>query len=450
VNRKVLIIVENLPVPFDARVWNEALSLRANGYDVTVLCPRDKKHSKGYEFLDGIHVYRHPRFGEGNSVFGYLVEFFCALFFEFFYALWIFFRRGFRVIQGCNPPDDIFLVALPFKIFGVKYIFDHHDANPELYLSKYGKDDLLYKAQVLLEKMTYAVSDVVMATNGSYRNLALTRGGHKSEDVFIVRNGPDLARLRAVAPDPALKHGKDYLVGYVGNMGVQEGLDILLEAALHIRNSGRRDVHFTCVGGGPELPILRRMVADMGLEDTVNFTGRVPDEQLVAVLSTADVCVNPDKPCEMNDISTMIKIMEYMALEKPIVQFDLKEGRFSAAEASLYASNANPVPDFAAKILWLLDHPEERKRMGQIGRKRVEQELAWKFSVDNLLAAYERAFAGRKQAGPRSEPGEPAQETPDSVRRAVPSAVSPSWADQKNGQEPPVFAGKEEENQVAE
>lgn len=396
--KKVLIIVENLPVPFDARVWNEACSLRANGYGVTVLCPKDKKHKKGYEFLDGIHVYRHPMFGEGNSVSGYIIEFFCALFFEFIYASWIFLRRGFSVIQGCNPPDDIFLVALPFKLFGVKYIFDHHDANPELYLSKYSNRGLLYKIQVLLEKLTYRFSDVVMATNHSYRELAVTRGGLALEDVFVVRNGPDFDRLHLLPPDPALKHGKSYLVGYVGTMSVQEGLDILLEVALRIRTMGRRDVHFTCVGGGPGLAGLRQMVKDMKLEDTVTFTGRIPDDEMLAILSTADVCVNPDKPCEMNDISTMIKIMEYMALEKPIVQFDLKEGRFSAGEAAVYASKEDQVPDFAAKILWLLDRPEERKRMGAIGRRRVETELAWKYSVDPLLAAYDRAFSKRTPA----------------------------------------------------
>ncbi|MFZ0273521.1 MAG: glycosyltransferase family 4 protein [Acidobacteriaceae bacterium] len=409
--RKVLIIVENLPVPFDARVWKEALALRANGYGVTVLCPRDKKHKKGYEFLDGIHVYRHPMFGEGNSIFGYMLEFFCALFFEFFYTSWIFLRRGFNVIQGCNPPDDIFLVALPFKLFGVKYIFDHHDANPELYLSKYEKKGLLYRSQVLLEKLTYRFSDVVMATNGSYRDLAISRGGHAPEDVFIVRNGPDLDRLSAIPPDPALRHGKDYLVGYVGTMSIQEGLDILLKVAEFMRNAGRRDIHFTCVGGGPGLPGLQQMVKDMKLEDTVDFTGRISDERLLAILSTADVCANPDKPCEMNDISTMIKIMEYMALGKPIVQFDLKEGRFSAGEASLYASKDNMVADFAAKILWLLEHPEQRKKMGEIGRRRVEMELAWKFSVDNLLAAYERVFQKKAPAVSVYEPAESAKKS---------------------------------------
>ncbi len=281
--KKVLIIVENSPVPFDPRVWKEACSLQQNGYDVTVLCPRDKGCERGYEFLEGVHVYRHPRTEDGNSPLGYLLEYSNALFWEFFYSWYIYFRHGFNVIQGCNPPDTIFLVALPFKLLGVKYIFDHHDINPELYFSKYGKQEFLYEVLVGLEKLTFRFSDVAMATN-------------------------------------ALKYNKPYLVGYVGTMSIQEGLDTLLDAAVHIRNLGRNDVHFTCVGGGPGLASLQKMVQDKHLEDIVNFTGRIPDEQLLDILSTADVCVNPDKPCEMNDLSTMIKIMEYMALGKPIVQ----------------------------------------------------------------------------------------------------------------------------------
>ena len=393
--RKVLIIVENLPVPFDSRVWKEATSLYKDGYEVTVLCPRGKGYSKSYEVLENIRVYRHPMPREGDSPLGYVREYAWALFWEFLYTWWIFLRHGFHVIQGCNPPDDIFLVALPFKLFGVKYIFDHHDANPELYFSKYEREDFFYKIQVWLEKLSYRFADVVMATNASYKNLAITRGGLAREDVFIVRNGPDLETFRPVPPVATLKYGKPYLVGYVGTMSIQEGLDILLDVAQYIKSSGRRDVHFTCVGGGPGLPGLRQMVKDKSLEDTVNFTGRIPDKDLLEILSTADVCVNPDKPCKMNDISTMIKIMEYMALGKPIVQFDLTEGRFSAGEAALYSDNQNQVPDFAAKILWLLENPGARQTMGQFGRKRVEQELAWEYSVGNLLAAYGRAFSKR-------------------------------------------------------
>jgi glycosyltransferase involved in cell wall biosynthesis len=266
-----------------------------------------------------------------------------------------------------------------------------------LYFSKYGKKGAFYKAQVWLEKLTFRCSDVVMSTNNSYKELAITRGGLAPEDVFVVRNGPDLNTFKAVPPKAELKYSKPYLIGYVGTMSIQEGLDILLDVAEYVKNLGRRDIHFTCVGGGPSLMSLRKMAKDKDLEGMVNFTGRVPDETLLDVLSTADVCVNPDKPCQMNDISTMIKVMEYMALGKPIVQFDLKEGRFSAGDASLYSDNNHQVPDFASKILWLLDHPEERKKMGEFGQRRVAEALAWDYSVQNLLLAYQRVFSKEAQ-----------------------------------------------------
>jgi glycosyltransferase involved in cell wall biosynthesis len=392
VNRKVLIIVENLPVPFDTRVWKEALALRAAGYQVTVLSPKGKGHNRTFELLDGINIYRHPMPREGNSPLGYLWEYGCAFFWEFLFAWWIYLRRGFHVIQGCNPPDNIVLVALPFKLLGVGYIFDHHDVIPELYLSKYERKDMLYKAQVWFEKFTFRFSDVVISTNDSYRQVAIERGKQDPENVFVVRNGPDLRTFGPVPPEEPLKYGKRYLVGYVGIMSSQEGLDILLDVAERIRNLGRQDVHFTCVGSGPGLAELKKIAQEKHLGDMFNFTGRVSNADLLRVLSAADVCVNPDRPCPMNDMSTMIKIMEYMALGKPIVQFDLKEGRFSAQQASLYCSHDRQVEDFADKILWLLDHPEERKRMGEFGRRRVVEELAWEYSVGNLLAAYDKAF----------------------------------------------------------
>jgi glycosyltransferase involved in cell wall biosynthesis len=401
VSKKVLIIVENMPVPLDFRVWKEARSLREAGYEVTVLCPKTKACPKGYEFLDGIHIYRHPMTPEGRGAWGYIAEYSCALFWEIMYSWWIFLRRGFHVIQGCNPPDDIFIVALPFKLFGIKYIFDHHDVNPELYLAKYEKQDFLYRLQIWLERLTFRFSDVVMSTNFSYKEIAVDRGGLDAEDIFVVRNGPDPDTFKPLPPDPSLKRGKKYLVGYVGSMGSQEGLDILLGVALHIKNLGRSDIHFTCVGGGSALPTLRKMTQEMGLEEMVTFTGRIPDEELLAILSTADVCVNPDRPCLMNSISTMIKIMEYMALAKPIVQFEGKEGRFSAEDASLYCEGdiENRVSDFAQKLTWLIDNPEVRVRMGESGRRRVEQQLAWKYSVRNLLAAYEKAFSKTRGSG---------------------------------------------------
>jgi glycosyltransferase involved in cell wall biosynthesis len=390
--RRALIIVENQAVPLDPRVWREARSLTDHGYDVTVLCPRRKGCCRGYEIMDGVRIYRHPMPVEGSTLFSHLSEYACAFILECLYTCWIYLRHGFDVIQGCNPPDNIFLIALPFKLLGVKYIFDHHDASPELYVSKYGKTGGLYNVLLALEKLCYRHSDVVMATNESYRIMAISRGRLRPENVFVVRNGPDVGTFKPAPPNPARKHGKRYLIGYVGNMNFQDGLDILLDVAKRVKHLGRNDVHFTCVGRGPELKKLQQMVQQMDLEDTVDFTGRVSDEDLIEILSTADVCLNPDRPSEMNDISTMIKIMEYMALGKPIVQFESKEGRFSAREASLYARKEEGVVDFAEKIIWLLDRPEERRKMGEFGRKRIEEELAWEYSVPNLRAAYEQAL----------------------------------------------------------
>jgi len=392
--------VENQSVPGDPRVFNEAASLAENGYEVTVLCPRRANSSRS-EMIEGIRIYRHPMPKEARTTAGYLFEYACALFWEFVFALWIYVRHGFHVIQGCNPPDNIFLVALPFKLLGVKYVFDHHDANPELYLSKFGRKSFLYKVMIWLERLSYRLSDVAMVTNASYKDIAINRGRKAADDVFIVRNGPSPETFKPVSPNLALKRDKRFLVGYVGHMGSQDGLDILVYVAEYIKNLGRQDIRFICVGGGPELPNLRKLVRDKGLEDMVDFTGRLPDREMLEVLSTADICVNPDRPCELNDISTMIKIMEYMALAKPIVQFESKEGRFSAQASSLYADKANPVADFAHKILWLLERPDERKRMGEIGRERVEKELAWKYSIKNLLAAYRAALASPQQ---RSSP----------------------------------------------
>ncbi len=393
--RKVLLIVENSSYEFDPRVQNEVAALAAAGYQVTVICPRIP-NAPVRRLPPGVRVYHHwtPSADGGRG--GYLAEYFVALALELALAGWVFLRRGFQVIQGCNPPDTICLVAAPFKLFGVRYIFDHHDAAPELYEAKYDKRGFAYRIQVALERLTYRLSDVVMATNESYRQLAITRGHRAPDRVFVVRNAPDPRRVFSVPENPAWRFGKRYMVGYVGAMGEQDGLDLLLAVAARFKQQGRRDTHFTLVGGGRALPGLKAMVASAGLEDLVTFAGRLPDRQMLEVLSTADICVNPDKPCRMNDMSTMIKIMEYMALGKPIVQFQSTEGRVSAADASLYADPARGVEDFADKLAWLLDHPEERLRMGAIGRRRLDDSLAWKYSVPRLLAAYDRAFAGRR------------------------------------------------------
>jgi glycosyltransferase involved in cell wall biosynthesis len=392
--RRVLIIVENLPVPFDRRVWNEATTLRRAGYEVSVICPKGLDANKSFETIDGIAIYRHGLPLDARSPLGYLLEYGSALFWQTFLAWRIFFTRGFDAIHACNPPDLIFLVAAPFKLlFRRKFLFDHHDINPELYEAKFNRRDFMYRLLVLFERLTFALADVSIATNLSYRDIAYTRGRMKHERVFVVRSGPDLNRVRIQPPIEALKNGRRFLVGYVGVMGVPEGIPYLLNAAsLIIKERGRSDIQFALVGGGPELESLKRLARDMGIADYVTFTGRVPDQVFLDYLNTADVCVNPDEANVMNDKSTMNKIIEYMALGKPIVQFDLTEGRYSAQEAALYARN-NDFADMADKILELLGNADERARMGAFGRKRVEDVLEWRHEVPKLLAAYDALFS---------------------------------------------------------
>jgi glycosyltransferase involved in cell wall biosynthesis len=376
--RRVLIVVENLPVPFDRRVWAEATTLAQAGYEVSVISQTGPGADALYEVLDGVHVYRHPMPPEGNGAAGYLREYGSALWHETRLALKIWRTRGVDVLHGCNPPDLIFLVAWVMRLFGVRYLFDHHDICPELYETKFGRRGFFWRLMVLVEWLTFKTAQISIATNESYAEIARTRGGMAAEDVFIVRSG--------------LKKGATYLIGYVGVIGQQEGLDLLVQSAAHMTGvMGRTDVHFGIVGGGPALEEVRADVKARGLERYFTFTGRATNDLLLDMLNTADVCVNPDRATPMNDLSTMNKIMEYMTLMKPVVQYDLKEGRASAADASLYARQNDPV-DFAEKIVNLLDDPGARARMGKIGRARIEGGLSWAHSVPNLLAAYERLF----------------------------------------------------------
>lgn len=390
--KKILIVVENLPLPFDRRVWQEARTLKAAGATVSVICPTGKGYEARYECIDGVHIHRHPLPFEANGAMGYLLEYGTALFWETVLAWKIFFTRGFHVIQGCNPPDLIFLIAWQFRLLGVKYIFDHHDINPELYEAKFERRGFFWKLMVLFEKITFKSATVSMATNESYREIALTRGGMKPDRVFVVRSGPDLSRLRPCPPADIWRNGRTYMVGYVGVMGQQEGIDLLIDAAHHlVFTQGRHDIQFCLVGGGPGLAELKALTAEKGLSDYITFTGRAPDQEMLEVLSTMDIGVNPDRVNPMNDKSTMNKIMEYMALGKAMVQFDVTEGRFSAQDASLYAKANDPV-DMARLIVELLESPDRRAAMGAFGRERVEKELSWTYQVAPLIAAYKKAL----------------------------------------------------------
>ena len=370
-------------------MWQEATTLRDAGYAVSIICPTGRGCEAKFEAIDGIHIWRYDLPTEGAGALGYLVEYGAALCWTFLLSLRVLFTRGFDVVHACNPPDLFFLIGGFYKLFGKKFLFDHHDANPELYLAKFGRKDFFYRLMLALERWTFRTADVSIATNNSYRRIAFERGGMAPERVFVVRSGPSLERLRIGPADERLKKGRKYLVGYVGVMGRQEGLDLLLAAAAHIVHELRRtDVHFGLVGGGTSLEEMKALAGELGVAEYVTFTGRVPDAEMLAMLNTADVCVNPDIATEMNDISTMNKIMEYMALAKPIVQFDLAEGRYSAQGASLYARR-NDAVDLAAKIVELLDDRERRQAMGEYGRRRVIEELEWRHEAPKLLAAYD-------------------------------------------------------------
>jgi glycosyltransferase involved in cell wall biosynthesis len=394
--RRVLILVENLPCPFDRRVWQEACALRDAGYVVSIICPTGTNCEKRFEAIDDIHIWRYALPLEARGAAGYVLEYGCALAWTFLLAWRVLLTRGFDVIHACNPPDLLFLVGLPFRLLGKKFLFDHHDLGPELYEAKFGRRDLVHRLLLKLERWTFRAADISIATNESYRRVAIGRGHMPPERVFVVRSGPSLERLKILPPDERLKCGRRFLVGYVGVMAKQEGIDHLLRAVQHIVvDFARSDVHFGLVGDGPALAEMRRLAQALGVAGFVTFTGRVPEAELLAVLNTADVCVNPDIASEMNDKSTMNKIMEYMALGKPIVQYDLTEGRHSARRASLYARRNDPF-DLAERIVELIDDPARRAEMGAYGRRRVERELAWRHEAPKLLAAYEALWRGHE------------------------------------------------------
>jgi glycosyltransferase involved in cell wall biosynthesis len=384
----VLIVVENLPVPFDRRVWQEARALAEAGYRVSIICPKSRGFEKSRETLEGIEIYRHALW-EAASPLGYLVEYTWALAAQLWLAVRVYARTRFRIMHACNPPDLMFLVALVFKLFGVRFIFDHHDLSPELWEAKFGnRRGLFHWLLCLAEQLTFCTADVSIATNESYREVALTRGKMPPDRVFIVRSSPDLARIRHEPPQMELKRGRPFLVLYLGTMGPQEGVDLMLQSAEHIiKKRGRRDVSFVFIGGGSEIPRLKAQAAASGIEPFVNFTGRISDDELAQYLSTADVCVAPDPKNPMNDKSTMNKILEYMAYARPVVLFDLTEGRRSAGNAALYARPNDPI-DFAEQILKLLDSEPLRHQLGELGRRRIEKELNWEIEKKTLLAAY--------------------------------------------------------------
>lgn len=395
--KKALIFIEDGSFSYDNRVIREANALVNAGWGVTVISPKYpddpfyKKISKNLR----AYFYAKPTM---ESILGHVIEGFCSLFFGTFLTFWVFVRHGFSVFHACNPMDLLWMMALPYKLLGKKFIFDQHDLVPELMQSRGFKNSKskIFKTLVWLEKNSYRLADTVIATNESYKETAIERGRKKPEDVFVVRNGPDLDKFKIVSPKEGLKNKEEILIGYLGNMNPQDGTEYLLRAAEEIvKKRGIANIKFVFVGGGSSQPDLYEESLKMGLESHVNFTGRIPDDEMLSVLSACDICVQPDPFNPLNDKSTMNKVLEYMALEKPVIAFDLKETRVSCGDAALYAKT-NEVTDLADKIIYLTNNPELRSNMAKAGRERVEKKLAWDYSVPYLLGAYNHVLPLRE------------------------------------------------------
>jgi glycosyltransferase involved in cell wall biosynthesis len=397
VQRRVLIIVQNLPVPFDRRVWLECQALVAAGYRVSVVCPKGSG-DPAYEVVDTVELYKYRPYAPGGSKLSFITEY--AYSFLATARLALRARRSgrFAVIQACNPPDIFWPIAVLFRAFeGTRFVFDHHDLCPELYESRFPSGPQLpYQALRALERRTHRAANHVIATNDSYRDIAIRRSGKPAGDVTIVRTGPDPQRLRRGPADPAQRRGRRFLAAYIGVMGPQDGVDIVVRAAdIVVRELGRDDIAFTLIGSGDCFADLVALRDKLGLADHVEFTGRVPDELVGRILSTADVGLSPDPKNPLNDVSTMNKSMEYMAFELPVVAFDLRETRVSAGEAAVYVT-PNDVHEYAEAIVKLVDDEPRRTRLGRLGRDRVEQELAWCHQERAYLGVYQRLTAGAR------------------------------------------------------
>jgi glycosyltransferase involved in cell wall biosynthesis len=389
--RRCLVIVEDLPVPFDRRVWTETKTLRDAGWRMTVISPKGEGATRWHDRIDGIEVFRYPLPTTAAGFVNHLAEYAVAIPATLILALLAWRGRRFDVVHACNPPDFFFPIGWLFQRLGSAFVFDQHDLSPEVYVAQGGnRGGLVHRVLLWCERHTYRTADVVIATNETYRRFALERGGVDPERVFVVRSSPDPSRIHRVDPDPSLREGRQHLVAYLGTMGQQDGVDLFVETARHVAKARPGQVRFVAMGGGPMLEELREQVRREGLADDVTFTGRVPDEFVRRVLSTADVAISPDPANDFNEYCTMNKTLEYMAVGVPVVAFDLEETRVSAADAAVYATPNDPA-GLANLTMELLDDSERRARMGEIGRARVAGDLSWTNSARNLLAAYEEA-----------------------------------------------------------
>lgn len=389
----VLIIVENLPVPFDRRVWQEATTLEEAGYQVSVICPKGRGYNQSYERLNGINIYRHPQPFDASSAFGYLLEYSTALFWEFFLSLHVLRKHGFDVVHACNPPDLLFLIGAFYKLFfGKKFLFDQHDLNPELYEVKFGKKGFFYKVLQMFERWTFKWADVSLATNETFKEIAISRGSMASDNVMIVKSYPDLERFVNVPPSPAIRRHFDYMTGYIGIMGNQDGVDNLVHAMAHIvHKQGRTDIGCLIIGDGPELENLQAMSQDLGISDYITFTGYLSGDALLEHLCSMDIGVIPDPPSACNNKLSMNKVFEYMALGLPFVQYNLTQAKKEAGPAALIVEDETP-EGLAEGMLALINDKERCKKMTVFGKEHAQREFHWEGQKKPLLDAYEKLF----------------------------------------------------------
>jgi len=383
-------LLENESFPDDTRVRNEAFALTAAGCKVTVICPSEEKYVPR-DNVQGIEVYRYRAPREGDGLIGYLWEYGYSLVASFYLSVKVWLREGFDVIHAHNPPDLFVLIAMLYRIFGVRFVFDHHDLSPEMYFARFRGDGnpVVYRGLRFFEKLSCRMAHHIITTNESYKLLNHQRNGARLEDMTVVRNGPDLTHFTLKEPSADIRNRASTVIGYVGVMGVQDGLDYLLRALRHlIDDCGHTDFICVLIGDGPAVEELELLTVELQLQQHVYFAGCLWDDDLLSALSAADICVVPDPSNDYNDRSTMVKIMEYMALEKPVVAFEMTEHRASAGDAALYAT-PNDEHDFARKIAKLIEDPQLRRTLGEIGVTRVRRQLAWKFQALSLVAAYQ-------------------------------------------------------------
>ncbi len=402
---RVLIVVQNLPVPFDRRVWLEATTLAKNGYRVSVICPKMRGFNAGRETLEDIEIHRYPLPIDAQGKLGFVLEFLWCFLATSLLSLKVQIAgRGFDVLHVCNPPETYWPLAWFWRTFGKRFIFDHHDLSPEMFAVKFERPatreqgGALFKALLFLERMTFRAAQIVITTNESHKRIAVDRGGKRPEDVFIVRSGPDLSRFKVYEPDPKWRKGKPFLIAYLGEICKQDGVDHLVRAVKILRDDFKRnDVHCIFMGGGPHQKAIADYAVEIGVQEMCTFTGRVSDEDLCRGLSTADIGVDPDPKNTWSDQSTMNKVIEYMFFGLPVLSYDLHETRVSAADAGMFVT-ANDEHALAAGVVALLDDPARRKRLGAAGYARVREVLAWNYSVAPLLAAYRAVFGDRTTA----------------------------------------------------